>query len=229
MLRVLIACECSQSICAEFRSLGDECYSCDLVEQYGGHPEWHIQQDCIPLLHGSCAFKTNDGAEHYIEKWDLVVAHPPCTYLSCTQFQLYNRARLGDSYVDDRIAKRESAIQFFMQFVGLPSPTLIENPVGYLNTHWKRPTQIIQPYQFGDPYTKKTSLWLYGVPKLEPTDVVEPLPPHHFPSSNSMGAWYYETMKLPAKDRARVRSKTFPGIAKAIARQYHDYLSNSHD
>lgn len=225
-LKVLVACECSQTVCTEFRSLGDECYSCDLEQEYGKHPEWHIQGDCVPLLNGDCTFTTNDGHSHYIDHWDCIIAHPPCTYLSRTQLPLYSRERMGDDYVDRRIACREKAIAFFMLFTQLDSPTLIENPVGYMNSHYRKPDQNIEPYQFGDPATKKTSLWLFGLPTLVPTEVVTPPPAHKYPNSNSMGSWYYETMKLPKKERARVRSKTFPGIAKAIAQQYHDYLIN---
>lgn len=225
MLKVLIACECSQTVCKEFRLLGDECYSCDLDDEYGGHPEWHIKSDCLPLLKGNCQFVTMDGVSHYVGKWDLIIAHPPCTYLSRTQNQLYDRNRLGDEYVTERERERERAIKFFLAFTKLETPTLIENPIGYMNTHYKKPTQIIQPFEYGDSASKPTCLWLFRLPKLQPTKIVDPPPSHKFPSSNTMGGWYYETMKLPRKDRAKVRSKTFPGIARAIAYQYHRYLT----
>mgnify|MGYP003304210331 FL=1 len=224
-LRVLIACECSQTVCERFRALGDECYSCDVVDQYGGHPEWHIMRDVRDLLDGDCAFETRDGAAHYVDAWDLIIAHPPCTYLSRTQNQLYDRERLGDEYVDNRIACRERAVAFFLRFARVDCPCAIENPVGCMSRRYRPPTQVIQPYEYGDPATKPTCLWLRGLPRLVPTRIVPTPPAHRFPSSNSMGAWYYATSKLPAKDRARARSKTFPGIAAAMAAQWHAWLA----
>ena len=224
-LVVLIACECSQTVCGEFRSLGDECYSCDVVDQYGGHPEWHIKCDVLDILHGGCSFRTMDGLQHTIDKWDLIIAHPPCTYLSRAQMNLYDRNRLGDERVDRRIAQRNKAIEFFMQFTETGVPTVIENPVGYMSTHYRKPDQVVEPYDFGDPATKKTCLWLFGLPKLQLGPIVDKPKVHHFPHSNSMGDWFYKTSCLPAKDRARERSKTFPGIARAIAKQYHRFLT----
>jgi hypothetical protein len=213
-------------VCKAFRALGDECFSCDLEKEYGGHPEWHIQSDCLPLLHGNCSFKTNDGKEHYIDCWDCIIAHPPCTYLTNTQSPAYNIDKWGKEKVEKRLANREKAIEFFMAFTNLGVPTLIENPVGYMNTHYRKPDQNIQPYWFGDSATKRTSLWLFDLPKLVPTKIVEPPPVHHYPHAYAMGGWYYSTTKLPKKEQSRARSKTFPGIAEAIAKQYHDFLTN---
>lgn len=222
-LKVLIACECSQTVCKEFRLLGDLCFSCDIEDEYGGKPEWHIKQDVTPLLTVPCKFKTQDGKLHFIKNWDLIIAHPPCTYLSGAQYGLYNRKRFSEEYVSNRERQRELAIKFFLRFTKTNCPTLIENPVGYMNSHYKKPTQTIQPYQFGDPYTKRTCLWLYDLPKLKPTNVVTPLPPVKT-KTYSMGIWMFNTSKLSQKDRPKARSKTFPGIAKAIATQYHSYL-----
>lgn len=223
-MKILIACECSQTICKEFRKLGSECYSCDLEPQYGGHDEWHIMGDCLKIIYGDCHFCTCDGKEHYIDAWDCVIAHPPCTYLCRAQFGLYNRNRFGDKYVDDRLEKQRQAIDFFMKFTELNCPTLIENPIGIMSKHYKPASQVIEPYMFGDEATKATCLWLHDLPKLILTNIVSKGGKHEFPKSNAMGAWYYSTSKYPMKDRARIRSKTFPGIAKAIADQYFKYL-----
>lgn len=120
--------------------------------------------------------------------------------------------------------QRDQAVNFFMKFTNLSVPTLIENPVGYMNSHYRKPDQTIEPFMFGDSATKLTSLWLFGLPKLIPTKFVDPIGVHRFPNSNPMGLWYFETSKLPQKERAKARSKTFPGIAKAIATQYTQYI-----
>ena len=224
-LRVLVACECSQTVCKAFRALGDECYSCDVEDQYGGHPEWHVKRNVLDMLNGDIAFTTQDGTDHYVFAWDLIIAHPPCTYLSITQMPLYNRRRMGDAYVDDREKKRERAVQFFLRFTRLDCPYAIENPPGYMNRHYKKPTQTIQPFWFGDAATKATCLWMRGLPRLIPTNIVQPPPCHVFPNSNPMGAWYYETSCLPPSDRARARSKTFDGVANAMATQWHAWLA----
>ena len=178
-VKVLIACECSQTVCTEFRKLGVECYSCDIDKEYGGHPEWHIQGDVLNVLHGNCEFKTNDGEHHYIDKWDLVVAHPPCTYFCMAQNGLYDRKRFSDEYVDGRLAKQMEAFKFFLEFTKLGIPTVIENPPGKLTTLYRKANQTIQPYQFGDAATKATCLWLFGLPTLQPTKQVIPPPYSH--------------------------------------------------
>lgn len=224
-LNVLIACECSQRVANSFRNLGDNAFSCDLVDCYGGHPEYHIKSDVLNVLHAPTQFYTCDGKSHHIDRWDLVVAHPPCTYLCRAQSNLYDIKRLGAQYVMDRILKRNDAAEFFMEFTRLNIPTLIENPVGYMTKRFRKPDQYIEPYMFGEHATKKTGLWLFDLPKLIPTNIVSVPDVHVFPSSNSMGEWYYKTSCLPFKERARARSETFEGIAKAIAKQYHDYLT----
>ena len=222
-LKILIACECSQQICKRFRALGDECYSCDICDNYGGFDEWHIKGDVRHVLYGDCAFMTQDGKAHYIDKWDLVIAHPPCTYLCRAQNGMYNEKRFGTEKVKKRIELRERAVEFFMIFTKLDCPCVIENPVGYMTKRFRKPDQYIEPYQFGHDASKKTGLWLFGMPKLRPTKVLSHVTMHKFENSNSMSEWYFQTSK--AKDRAKVRSKTFDGIADAIANQYHDYLT----
>lgn len=204
-MKVLVACEESQEVCKAFRAKGHEAYSCDIQECSGGHPEWHVKQDVIPLLN---------------EEWDLIIAHPPCTFLTVTGNRWFNVKRYGDKAIQ-RQKDREEAVAFFMQFANAKCKKIaIENPIGYMSTAYKKPTQIIHPYMFGDPARKATCLWLKGLPKLTPTDMVEPVIIHYQNGNGTDSPWHMETMNLPPKERAKARSKTFPGIAKAMAEQY---------
>jgi site-specific DNA-cytosine methylase len=155
-LKVLVACEESQRVCIEFRKLGHEAYSCDIEPCSGGHEEWHIQTDVLPLLNGNCSFRTVDGVEHKIDgKWDLIIAHPPCTYLTVAANRYYNIERYGEKAIQ-RFEKRKQAIEFFMQFVNADCEKIaIENPVGIISTEYRKPDCIIQPFQFGSPVSKK--------------------------------------------------------------------------
>lgn len=220
-MRVLLACEESQKVCIEFRKLGHEAYSCDIIECSGGHPEWHIQQDVLPLLNGSCTFHTVDGIEHNIDgRWDLIIAFPPCTYLTTTGNRWFNVEKYGEKALK-RIADREDAKKFFMSFVNADCDRIaIENPVGIMSTTYRKPNQIIQPYMFGDPYEKRTCLWLKGLPKLQPTNVVEPEPRVRYASGKTMPGWYANAWKLPKEERAKLRSTTFDGVARAMAEQW---------
>ncbi len=216
-MRVLVACEESQAVTIELRALGHEAYSCDILDPSGWHPEWHVQQDVIPLLSPPIIFSTLDGQEHEIDKWDMIIAFPPCTYLTVTGNRWFNVEKYGEKALE-RIRLREEAKEFFMAFANAPCDKIaIENPVGVMNTGYRKPNQIIQPYQFGDPFEKRTCLWLKGLPNLVPTDVVEPPARQQLKSGKSMPEWY---SNAPKKDRARIRSKTFPGIAKAMAEQW---------
>lgn len=219
--KVLIACEESQQVCIAFRELGHEAYSCDIIECSGNHPEWHIQGDCLPLLNGFCEFDTVDGKHHKIEqKWDLIIAHPPCTYLTSTGNRWFNVERYGEKALK-RIKDREDAFEFFMNFVNADCDKIaIENPVGYVNSHYRKPDQIIQPYMFGDPFEKRTCLWLKGLPNLEATNEVKPPARKKYESGTTMPAWYADAWNLPKEERAKLRSKTFPGFAKAMAEQW---------
>ena len=220
-MKVLIACEESQRVCIAFRERGHEAYSCDILECSGGHPEWHILGDAVPLVNGDCTFKTMDGTEHTIEsKWDLLIAHPPCTYLTVTGNRWFNVERYGDKAVQ-RIKNREEAAEFFMAFANADCDHIaIENPVGYMSTYWRKPNQIIQPWMFGDAEEKKTCLWLKGLPNLAETNIVAPPERVKFDSGKSMPKWYADAWHLSKEERSRVRSKTFPGIAKAMAEQW---------
>lgn len=219
-MKILVACEESQAVTIELRALGHEAYSCDILDPSGNHPEWHIQQDVIPLLSPPVTFSTLDKQSHSIDKWDMIIAFPPCTYLTVTGNRWFNVEKYGEKALE-RIKLREEAKEFFMAFVNAPCEKIaIENPVGVMNTGYRKPNQIIQPYMFGDPYEKRTCLWLKGLPNLKPTNVVDPPARQQLKSGKSMPEWY---SNAPKKDRARIRSKTFPGIAKAMAEQWTTY------
>ena len=204
-MKVLVACEESQAVCNEFRKLGHEAYSCDIVPCSGGHPEWHLQQDVLPLLK---------------EKWDMIIAFPPCTYLTVTGNRWFNIDRYGEKAIQ-RHKERKDAIDFFMAFANADCEKIaIENPVGIMSSEWRKPNQIINPWQFGDAFEKKTCLWLKGLPELKPTNIVEIPPRKRFDSGKSMPSWYAEAWHLPKEERAKLRSKTFPGIAIAMAEQW---------
>lgn len=207
-MNVLIACEESQRVCIEFRKLGHEAYSCDVEPCSGGHPEWHIMKDVSSLLDGNCGFKTMDGTYCWVDgKWDMIIAHPPCTYLAVSGNRWFDVERYGDKAVE-RYVKREEAVVFFKMIANSNCDKIaIENPIGIMSTTWRKPDQIIQPWQFGHGETKKTCLWLKGLPKLTPTNVV---------NGREQRVW----KMAPSKDRAKNRSKTFPGIAKAMAEQW---------
>jgi len=204
-MKILIACEESQAVCNEFRLMGHETFSCDILPCSGGKPEWHLQQDVTELLK---------------EKWDMIIAFPPCTFLTVTGNRWFNIERYGDKAIK-RHADRKEAIEFFKMFANADCDKIvIENPVGVMSTHYKKPNQIINPYQFGDPFEKKTCLWIKGLPNLIPTNIVEPPKRTEFASGKSMPTWYADAWKLPKEERAKLRSKTFPGIAEAMAEQW---------
>ena len=208
-LRVLVACEESQAVCKAFRELGHKAFSCDLQECSGGHPEWHIKGDALKVLN--------------LPIWDLVIAHPPCTYLTVAANRYYNEDKYGEQ-AKRRKGEREQAIKFFMEFANCKSKRgAIENPIGVISSRWKKPTQIIQPYQFGHTERKATCLWLKNLPPLKPTNIVEPDIIKH-KSGKTDSRLHFETLSLPAEERAKIRSKTFEGIAKAMAEQWSEYI-----
>ena len=211
-MNVLVACEESQRVCTAFREKGHNAFSCDIEPCSGGHPEWHIQQDVLPLLDGRCSFKTMDGIEHSIDgKWDLIIAHPPCTYLSNAGARfLYPKGVLNE----ERLAKGMIAKDFFMHFYNADCDRIaIENPIPSKVYGLPPYTQTIQPWMFGHPVQKKTCLWLNGLPELRPTNVVE-----ERQSTKIPGNWF----NSGGKERQKNRAKTFPGIAKAMADQWSD-------
>ena len=220
-MNVLVACEESQRVCIAFRERGHNAFSCDIESCSGGHPEWHIMQDVIPLLNGRCGFKTMDGIDHLIDgKWDLIIAFPPCTYLTVTGNRWFNIDRYGEKAIQ-RHKDRKDAIDFFMAFANADCEKIaIENPVGIMSSEWRKPEQIINPWQFGDAFEKKTCLWLKCLPELTPTNIVEIPQRKKFESGKTMPSWYAEAWHLPKEERSKLRSKTFPGIAKAMAEQW---------
>lgn len=228
-MNVLIACEESQTVCKAFRAKGHNAYSCDIIDPSGNRPEWHIKGDALKILNPcqistsfyGIVFKTMDGEAHKIKgSWDLIIAHPPCIYLTVTGNRWFNAERYGDKAIQ-RIKHREEAAKFFMQFVNANCEHIvIENPVGYMSTAFRKPDQIIQPYMFGDAFEKKTCLWLKNLPLLKPTNIVEPPKRTYYKSGKSMPAWYADAWKLPKDERSKLRSKTFKGIAAAMAEQW---------
>lgn len=225
-MKVLVACEESQRVCIEFRKLGHEAYSCDIEPCSGGHPEWHIQRDVLPLLNENCEFQTVDGVIHKIDGgWDLLIAHPPCTYLSnvCTRgFSL--KATAPDKVVE-RWQNRAIGAIFFMRLALADIPMIaVENPVGFMNSAYRKPTQIIEPYMFAESeedienyVTKRTCLWLKGLPKLETNKLQRPNNSKMFGRyKNGKAKCWEDSVARKGKDR----SKTFPGIAKAMAEQW---------
>lgn len=190
---VLIACEESQIVCSAFRSAGYESYSCDIKPCSGGHPEWHIQEDCLNVI---CS-----------NRWDLVIAHPPCTYLSTAGSRFWNDPGRQILQVD--------AFNFVMDIIrSVSCPLCLENPNGYINSHYRKPDQIIYPCDFGDTRSKRTSFWLFGLPPLFPTKIVASDGPD----------WYNRVSWSDADTRRSVRSKFFPGVAAAMADQWGYFI-----
>lgn len=226
-MKVLVACEESQRVTIELRKLGNEAYSCDLLDCSGNHPEWHIKKDVTLLLNGNCIFSTVDGVEHEISgKWDMIIAFPPCTYLTVTGNRWFNYEKYGDKAIQ-RMLDRNDAIKFFMTIANADCDKIaIENPVGVMSTKWRKLDQIIEPFEYGDAYEKRTCLWLKGLPNLVPTKIVEIPDRIKFKSGKTMAKWYVEAGNLTKEQRALVRSKTFPGIAKAMADQWGNDCSN---
>lgn len=220
-MKILIACEESQRVCIAFREKGHEAFSCDIQECSGGHPEWHILGDVLPILNGNTKFITQDGKAHEIsEKWDMIIAHPPCTYLTVTGNRWFNKEKYGEKAVK-RHKDREEAICFFLEIANADCDKIaIENPVGIMSTAWQKPTQIIQPYMFDEPFEKRTCLWLKNLPNLKPTKIVTPPERMKFKSGKTMPEWYAKLWALPKEEREKERSKTFIGIARAMAEQW---------
>ena len=228
-MKVLVACEESQAVCKAFRERGHEAYSCDIIECSGGRPEWHIKQNVLPLLNGTkgkdtnsvlWCFETQDGKLHELpDRWDLIIAHPPCQFLTNTGNPYLNVEKWGEKAIQ-RAKDREEAFEFFMQFANANCDKIcIENPIGYPNTHYRKPNQIIQPWQFGHPFTKATCLWLKGLESLKSFVTEKP---------KNCKSYAYETMidergktiSWNSELSRKLRSKTFEGIAEAMAEQW---------
>jgi len=203
-MKILVACEESQAVTIELRKLGHEAFSCDLLPCSGSYPEWHIQGDALQQL--------NKG-------WEMLIAFPPCTDLAVSGARHFERKQQDGS--------QQKSIEFFMEFVNAPIEKIaVENPIGIMSKLYRKPNQIIQPYQFGDKAQKSTCLWLKNLPNLHPTDIVEKGEFFEFITKKGekkrMAMWYYMALrnaKTP-EERRTLRSKTFPGIAKAMAEQW---------
>ena len=210
-MRILVACEESQAITKEFRKLGHEAFSCDLLPCSGWHPEWHYQQDVFEVID---------------KGWDMMIAHPPCTYLAVSGARwLYNK---DGSKNEERWESQANALEFVQRLMDAPIDKIaIENPISAISSQIRKPDQIVHPWMFGDKASKSTCLWLKNLPKLEPTDIVEKGEFKEWVDKRTgkkkrQAVWYYEALqnsKTP-EERRTLRSKTFPGMAEAIASQW---------
>lgn len=254
-MKVLIACEESQAITKEFRKLGHEAYSCDLLPCSGGHSEWHFQDDCIEVANGwfdmnevtinnNFALKFDvwsdeneyEYKQHRIRQigwnWDLMIAHPPCTYLALSGNRwLYNK---DGSKNQERWDNQAKALNFVRALMDAPIKRIaIENPMSVISSQIRKPDQIVQPWMFGDKAQKSTCLWLKNLPLLKPTDIVDKGEFIEFVDKNGkkkkQPLWYYEALRQAktTEERRTLRSKTFKGMAKAIAEQWSDFSNYS--
>lgn len=242
-MKVLVACEESQAVCKAFREKGHEAYSCDIIECSGGHPEWHIQGDVLEIMNPSTdryfkynfyspntagiSFETADGQYHqFAGGWDMIIAFPPCTYLTNTGNRWFDVIRYGRD-AQDRWLERCKAIVFFLRLAFADCEKIvIENPIGCMSSLYRKPDQVVHPYYFAEEQNdencerKATCLWLKGVKPLEYTIKYQPRVISYKNGKGTDSPWHMNTMRLPKQDRAKMRSKTFPGIAKAMADQW---------
>lgn len=218
-MNVLVACEESQRVAMSFRDKGHYAFSCDVLPCSGGHPEYHIQDDALKVLNGG-DFVTMDGRKHHVDKWDLLIAHPPCTYLSSAGAVRLFKKNQRKTYAEvERLNKGFDAKEFFLAFYNANiDKIVIENPVPLIVYRLPKYTQIIEPYFFGDPYYKKTCLWLKGVPPLEPTNIVQPL--CSWVSGGSKKSDGTPRDNQGKIHNSKLRSKTFWGVAKAMSDQW---------
>ena len=218
-MKVLVACEESQRVCIAFRERGHEAYSCDLQECSGGHPEWHIMCDALKILRGGCEFVTMDGTRHSIDgRWDLIIAHPPCTYLTNASAV---RMRVKGQIQKERYEKAMEAKEFFMAFLNADCERIcVENPVPLKLVDLPPYSQIIEPWQFGEPWSKRTCLWLKGLPYLMPTEIVgEGVQPWVNGGCKDAHGNYRRFQGRKERD-PKNRAKTFWGFARAFAEQW---------
>ncbi len=226
-MKILVACEESQAVCQAFREKGHEAYSCDIIECSGGHQEWHIMQDVIPLLNGRCTFTTCDGVDHQINgKWNMIIAFPPCTFLTNTGNRWFDVVRYGRA-AQERWLERCKAIVFFLRLAFADCEKIvIENPIGCMSSLYRKPDQVIHPYYFAQDENdencerKATCLWLKGVKPLKYTIRYQPRVVFYKNGKGTDSPWHMNTMGLPKEERAKVRSVTFHGVAKAMADQW---------
>lgn len=234
-LNVLVACEESQAVTKELRLLGHNAYSCDLLPCSGGHPEWHFNKDVFEVIEDKSGLLQN-GKRVNVKRWDIMIAHPPCTYLAVSGAQWYyhpqdkylpiNQRRPHPKY-PNRAKDREEAVQFFLALANAPIEKIaIENPIGIISSRWRKPDQVVQPFMFGDQARKTTCLWLKNLPLLQPTNVVDEGERIYFKSGKSQPKWYSDAFvkSKSHEERRTMRSKTFAGMAKAMAEQWTKIL-----
>ena len=217
-MKILVACEESQAVCKAFRVRGHEAYSADMQVPSGGHPEWHILGNVLPLIDGDCKFTTMNGRQHCVNgEWDIIIAFPPCTYMTNAGAV---RMWVNGQLVQERYNKAMEARAFFMRFYNAKcSKIAIENPTPMKIVGLPEYTQAIQPYQFGHPYSKRTCLWLSGLPCLEPTKIIEKHEPYVNGGCKDAHGNYRRFQGRRERD-PKIRSKTFSGIAAAMAEQW---------
>lgn len=226
-MKVLVACEYSQTVASAFRLRGHDAYSCDILPGEGGHPEYHIRGDVSGILDGRCTFYTEDGQEHVLsDRWDLIIAHPPCTYLTWAGNRSFSLIHNSGEQVISRWDSRARAVVFFMRcYYADCDMVCVENPVGYINSCFRRPDQIVNPWQFAlsvddpDYVHKRTCLWLRGLPLLETNGLPAPEPVFVRTRGGDLRRECW-TELINKKDRAKIRSKTFSAIAAAMAAQW---------
>lgn len=235
-LNVLIACEESQRVCIEFRKLGHNAYSCDILSCSGGHPEWHFKQDVLDVIDNRGGILETGEKVYIDDKWDIMIAHPPCTYLAVSGARWFYNPKDKNLPVKDRrphprfpnrVRDRENAVEFFLSLANADIEHIaIENPIGIMSTRYRKPNQIVQPYYFGDEASKATCLWLKNLSLLKSTNIVGKGEYISFKSGRKIQKWYSDalTKSKTAEERRRLRSKTFPGFAKAMAEQWSKEL-----
>jgi hypothetical protein len=229
---VLVACEESQAVTRELRLLGHNAYSCDLLPCSGGHPEWHFNIDVFEVIENKGGTLQNGRKVKIKNNWDIMIAHPPCTYLAVSGAQWYyhpddkhlpiEKRRPHPKY-PNRAKDREDAVEFFIALANAPiDKIVIENPVGIISSRFRKPDQVVQPFMFGDEARKTTCLWLKNLPKLEPTNMVGEGERIYFKSGKSQPKWYSDAFvqSKSHEERRTMRSKTFIGMAKAMAEQW---------
>ena len=232
-LNVLVACEESQAVCKAFRSLGHNAFSCDLLQCSRGHPEWHFSHDVTTVLNRTDLTLQNGEQAHISGDWDIMIGHPPCTYLAVSGAKWYYHPddkdlpieqRRPHPHFPNRAKDREDGVAFFLMLANADVKRIaIENPVGIMSRRWRKPNQTIQPYMFGDPFSKGTCLWLKNLRELHPSKATDDRGEWIvFGSGKKLPKWYSDglTKTKSAEERRTARSKTFPGIARAIAEQW---------
>ena len=236
MKNVLIACEESQTVCKAFRKIGFNAFSCDILPCSGGHPEWHLHCDVLGVIRDKRGI-LETGDEFVLNgEWDLMIAHPPCTYLSVSGARWYYHPDDKDLPIEQRrphpnfptrAQDRKEAIEFFLALANADIQHIaIENPVGIMSKLFHKPNQIVQPYWFGDEATKTTCLWLKNLPQLTPTKIVGKGERVVLSSGKSLPKWYSDSFntKISTEMRRTLRSKTFQGFADAMAEQWSKLL-----